>query len=146
MKILAIFSLLGPPAGTLTIFAVVGALDMVQTGDLGGLVWISLFGLIYGVPAGYLMGIAPAAAAGAILAAYSVAVRPPGLLFAGATGTGVGLAMVSLGGRNVGQLVERPFTDTLSILLLPLAALVATLVCWAIARPAAFSRRQSAGG
>jgi len=61
LKILGL--LLGPPVGALTFFVGMSIYGVSQTGDIAGMWWLSLFGLIYGVPLSYLMGIAPAATA-----------------------------------------------------------------------------------
>ena len=61
LKVLGVFLLMGPPVGGLTFFAGIGVYGASQTGDIADIGWITLFGLIYGLPLGYLVGLAPAA-------------------------------------------------------------------------------------
>lgn len=134
LKILGVFVLLGPPVGALTFFVGMGVYGASQTGDIAGMWWLSLFGLIYGVPLSYLMGVVPAAAAGLILGATAVLYRPPGFLFSMVTGVAVGLGLVYSGGRAVTLQSDETATDYVPVVLLITTCLVATVVCWAVAR------------
>lgn len=135
LKVLGVFLLIGPPVGALTFFIGMGVYGVSQTGDIAGMWWLSLFGLIYGVPLSYLMGIAPAAAAGFILGATAALHRTPGLLFSIVTGVAVGLGLVCAGGRPVVALPSgETATDYVSVVLLITTCLVATVVCWTVAR------------
>jgi len=134
LKVLAVFVLLGPPIGTLTFFAGMGVYGAGQTGSLSDLMWIILFGLIYAVPLSYLIGIIPAGIAGIILGTVAVLYRTPGTLLSMATGLMVGFGLVySGGGPTLPDTVESA-SDYAPTLLLVSTCLVATVVCWAVAR------------
>ena len=111
-----------------------GVYGVSLTGDVAGLWWISLFGLIYAVPLSYPMGIAPAAASGLILGATAALHHVPGFLFAAATGFLVGLWLVYAGGGSVALPGDAAMSDYAPTLLIVTTCLVATLVCWGIAR------------
>lgn len=134
LKVLGVFLLIGPPVGALTFFVGMGVYGVSQTGDFAGMWWLSLFGLIYGVPLSYLIGIAPAAAAGFILGATAALHHVPGLLFSTATGFFVGLWMVYAGGRPIAPPSTETASDYVPVVLLIATCLVATVLCWAIAR------------
>jgi hypothetical protein len=134
LKVLGVFLLMGPPVGALTFFAGMGVYGSTQTGDIAGIWWLSLFGLIYGVPLSYLMGIAPAAAAGFILGATAALHRVPGHLFSTATGFFVGLWLAYAGGTPTALLNAETASDYVPIVLLIATCLVATVLCWAVAR------------
>lgn len=134
LKVLGVFLLIGPPVGALTLFVGMGVHGASQTGDIAGLWWLSLFGLIYAVPLSYLMGIIPAAAAGFILGAAAALHHVPGLAFSIATGILVGVGLVYYGGRPVAIPSAETASDYVPVVLLITTCLVATVVCWAIAR------------
>lgn len=134
LKVLGVFLLVGPPIGALTFFVGMGVYGASQTGDVAGLLWVALFGLIYAVPLSYLIGVMPAATAGLILGTTAVLYRPPGFLFSLVTGAVVGLGLVYSEGRSVAlPSVETVSNDVLAVLLIT-ACLVATVLCWAVAR------------
>ncbi|WP_072386848.1 hypothetical protein [Hyphomicrobium sp. CS1BSMeth3] len=134
LKVLGVFLLMGPPVGALTFFAGMGVYGVSQTGDIASVWWLSLFGLIYGVPLSYLMGIAPAAAAGFILGAAAALHRTPGFLFSIATGFLVGLWLVYAGGSSIAPPSAETASDNVPAILLIATCLVPTVLCWALAR------------
>ena len=135
LKVLAVFALAGPPIGALVMFAGFAVIAAVQSGDLAGLAWIPLFGLVYGVPLSYMIGIGPALTAGLIIAVWGVTVRPPGLVVALATGAAVGLGLNSLGGQSLASVARNPGSDATAFVLLAAACVLSTLACWALSRP-----------
>lgn len=134
LKVLAVFLLIGPPVGALTLFVGIGVYGASQTGDVASIWWLSLFGLIYAVPLSYLVGYAPAAAAGLILGATAALHHVPGLLFAAATGLVVGLWLVHAGGMSVMPPGAETGADYVPVVLLVSMCVVATVLCWAVAR------------
>ncbi|MGE0630668.1 MAG: hypothetical protein AB7O43_23020 [Hyphomicrobiaceae bacterium] len=134
LKVLGVFLALGPPVGALTFFAGMGVYGVSQTGDIAGMWWLSLFGLIYGVPLSYPLGVAPAAAAGFVLGAVAALHRVPGLLFSIATGFLVGLWLVYAGGRSIALPGAETASDYVPVVLLITTCLVATVLCWTVAR------------
>lgn len=134
LKVVGVFLLVGPPAGALTFFVGMGVYGVSQTGDIAGMWWVSLFGLIYGLPLSYPLGIAPAAAAGLVLGATAALHHVPGFLFAAVTGFLVGLWLVYAGGGPVAPPDAGTASDYVSTALLVTTCLVPTVVCWAVAR------------
>lgn len=134
LKILTVFVLLGPPIGAIAFFAGMGIYGASQTGDLASLLWVFLFGLIYGVPLSYFIGMIPAAIAGLILGALAVFHRTPGTLLSVATGIIVGLGVVYSGGRPAIPDSLESASDYVPAFLLIVTCLVATVFCWAVAR------------
>lgn len=132
LKVLAVFALAGPPIGALAIFAGFALIAAVQSGDLAGLAWIPLFGLVYGAPLSYMIGIGPALAAGLIIAVWGVLMRPPGVPFALATGLAVGLGLNALGGQNLISVSQSK--DATAFGLVTAACLLSTLACWMMSR------------
>src|SRR5690606_3673132 len=86
---------------------------------------------IYAVPLCYLKGTIPALIAGLILGALAVFHRTPGHLASTATGLLVGLGMGMV--NSVGRPVESAF-EYVRALLLVVTCIVATVLCWAVAR------------
>lgn len=134
LKVMGVFLLMGPPVGGLTFFAGIGVYGASQTGDIADMGWITLFGLIYGLPLSYPMGIAPAAAAGFILGATAALHHVPGNLFSAATGFVVGLWLVHAGGLSLPLPSAENASDYVPAVLLLATCLVATVLCWAVAR------------
>lgn len=130
LKYLAVFLLAGPPVGALAFFIGMAVYALVQSGDVSGLMWIPLFGIIYAVPLSYLIGVVPAGVAGLVIGAKAAFHRPPGFMFAAATGFVVGVGLVYAGGRPM----TVPAEDNVASLFLVGTCLVATIVCWAAAR------------
>lgn len=132
-KVLAIFLIVGPPAGAVAFFVGMGLYAVVQSGDAAGLAWVPLFGIIYGVPLSYLIGAIPAAIAGLILGVSAALSYRPGLLFATATGLAVGVGLVAAGGRPILATTMQNPADSVSSLPLLGTCVAATLVCWMLA-------------
>lgn len=134
LKVLGVFLLMGPPVGALTFFAGMGVYGASQTGDIADIGWITLFGLIYGLPLGYLVGLAPAAAAGFVLGATAALHHVPGHLFSAATGFLVGLWLVRAGGSSLPLPGTGNASDSVPAVLLIATCLAATVLCWPVAR------------
>ncbi len=134
LKVLGVFVLLGPPIGALTFFAGIGVYGASQTGNIADVMWIFLFGLIYAVPLSYLMGAIPAAITGLILGALAIFHRIPGTPISAATGVLVGLGLVHSGGRPTLPHNIESASEYVPAFLLIATCLVATVICWAVAR------------
>jgi hypothetical protein len=133
-KVLAIFVVIGPPAGAFAFFVGLSFYVFMQSGDVAGLLWIPLFGIIYAVPLSYLIGAIPAALAGLMVGVAAVFQFRPGLLFSAATGLAIGLGLVYAGGRPILVTTPENASDTISAVLLVGTCLAATLICCALAR------------
>lgn len=133
-KYLGIFVAIGPPAGGLAFFAGIGLVALVQNGDVAGLLWIFLFGLIYGVPMSYLLGAIPAAVAGLAVGLAATCNLRPGLWLATAVGLAVGIGLVLAGGRPLFAAVAEGGSDNLSAVLLVATCVAATLAATGVAR------------
>jgi hypothetical protein len=136
-KVLAIFVALGPPIGALVLFMGMGLYVWMQSGDVAGLVWVPLLGIIYAVPLSYLIGAIPAGIAGLIVGVAAAFSYRPGMLFATATGLAVGLGLVYAGGRPIFSTTLHNPSENVSAVLIVGTCLAATLACWAVARAVA---------
>lgn len=134
LKVLAIFAILGPPIGAVTFFAGIGAYGTSQTGDPASLMWVFLFGAIYAVPLSYLIGIMPAAIAGLILGGLAIFHRAPGLHTSAVIGLLIGIGLVYSGGRPTMQDTAESASEYAPALILISTCLIATVLCWAVAR------------
>lgn len=134
LKVLLTFLLFGPPIGAAVVVAGIATMATVKTGDLGGLAWISVFGLVYGIPLSYLAGVGPALVAGSALALKGAVSEPPGALSAGLTGLFVGWGLAYLGGHNLILTAHEGQGDAFSHALLALACVVSTQACWWLSR------------
>lgn len=134
LKVVAVFILLGPPIGAATMFAGIGVYGAMQTGDVADVLWLTLFGMIYGAPLSYFIGFAPAAIAGAILGVIAVLHRVPGFLMAVAVGTIVGVGLLYSSGSSLAPPANDDVTKTGSDLLLVASCVVPTAICWMVAR------------
>jgi len=133
-KVLAIFLILGPPAGAIAFFVGLGLHVFLQSGDVAGLMWLPLFGIIYAVPLSYLIGAFPALVAGLVLSVAAASGYRPGILFSAVTGTAVGLGLAYYGGRPISVTATEGNSDNATALILVGTCLAATLICWVLAR------------
>jgi len=134
LKVLVVFGLIGPPVGALTLFATIGLYGAAQTGDPAAVLWVALFGLIYAVPLSYLIGIIPAVCAGLVLGVAAAFHRPPSYLAAMAAGAVVGLGLVHSGGSPIVPSSAETPSEYAPAAFLIVTCVVATVVCWAVAR------------
>jgi hypothetical protein len=131
--ILVIFVLVGPPVGAVIFLVTVGLIGMGHQADLSGLAWVGLFAIIYGVPFGYLIGAAPAAAAGLLVGIRQAFFGRTPWWLAIAIGVLVGIGFQVATGQPV-----VPSDDSVGLreqgVVMAITCLCATLLCWGIVR------------
>ena len=127
-----IFVAVGPPVGAMFFMLSVALVGLGRDVDLGGLVWIGLFSLIYAVPLSYLLGAVPAAASGFLVGLKRELSGTVGWRFALVAGAIVGLGLVIISGQSF-----RPASTESgppSNVILAATCLFSTVFCWAVER------------
>jgi hypothetical protein len=133
LAIVAIFVLLGPPVGAVTLLMTVAVVGMGSRLDVAGLARVVPFALIYGIPFGYLIGVTPAAAVGILFGTRQAFFGPVRLWTALAIGTLAGVTVHLASGQ---ALLPNGSKDALSQQgpVMIVTCIAATMVCWAIVR------------
>jgi hypothetical protein len=133
LAIVLVFVLIGPPVGTMVFMMLITLIGLHYQVDLQGLSWIALFSLIYALPIGYMIGIAPAAASG-----LAIGIRQA---FYGRVAWWLALAVGIIVGVGFQVLTGQPLVPAEGAsgmreqgAVMVLTCLCATMVCWALVR------------
>lgn len=134
LAVMLVFALIGPPAGTFFFLMMVALIGLGANADLAGMTWIGFFALIYGVPFGYLLGIAPAILAGLVIGVAQVFYRSTPWWLAVVAGALTGVAFLI----GTGQPLIPPAESVVSVYgygpLIIATCIVSTMVCWLVVR------------
>jgi hypothetical protein len=128
--IVLVFALVGPPVGAVIFMLLVALVGFGWTPDASGSMFvIAAFALIYAVPLSYVMGLAPAVLAGALVALWLAFFGRMGWLFALLTGLAVGVAAELVFGQAAALREGDGVPPMLGV-----TCGLATLICWLIVR------------
>ena len=142
--ILLVFVVVGPPIGALAFMLALAFVGMGYRVDLGGLTWVALFAVIYGIPFGYLIGIGPAAAAGLIVGIRQAFFGRMAWWLALATGLVVGAGFQFATGQSLVSTEQSVGSREQSAIMI-VTCMAATFACWAIMRRRYYSATAGAG-
>lgn len=133
LGIMAVFLLVGPPAGALVFMLTVALMGMGAQADLAGLTWVALFAMIYAMPLSYLIGAGPALLSGAVVGVRQAYFGRVTWLLALMIGLGVGVAVsVSTAQPVLPRTGSEDDPAFVPVMIVTCAA--ATMVCWLVIR------------
>lgn len=125
-----LFMMVGPPIGGLVFMLLVALAGMGKSTDLAGLAWVGLFALLYAVPFSYLIGFAPALAAGFLVGAKREATGQVGWKFAIFSGVAVAAGYFVAAGQTAALSNDYAWER----LIMAPTCIVSTIVCWGVDR------------